>query len=65
MNASSMMSELAPVALYLRNVVREGDALIIEEPESHLHPEMQVAFVRELAAAVKANVRIIITAHSE
>ena len=65
MNASSMVSELAPVALYLRNVVREGDTLIIEEPESHLHPEMQVAFVRELAAAVKAGIRVIITTHSE
>ena len=65
MNASSMVSELAPVALYLRHVVREGDTLIIEEPESHLHPEMQVVFVRQLAAAVKAGIRIIITTHSE
>ena len=65
MNASSMVSELAPVALYLRHVVRPGDTLIIEEPESHLHPEMQVAFLRQLAAAVKAGVRIIITTHSE
>lgn len=65
MNASSMVSELAPVALYLRHVVRPGDTLIIEEPESHLHPEMQVAFLRQLAGAVKAGVRIIITTHSE
>ena len=65
MNASSMVSELAPVALYLRYVVRPGDTLIIEEPESHLHPEMQVRLVRELAAAVKAGIRIIITTHSE
>ena len=65
MNASSMVSELAPVALYLRYVVQPGDTLIIEEPESHLHPEMQVRLVRELAAAVKAGIRIIITTHSE
>ena len=38
MNASSMVSELAPVVLYLRHVVQPGDVLIIEEPESHLHP---------------------------
>ena len=37
MQASSMVSELAPVVLYLRHVVRRGDLLIIEEPESHLH----------------------------
>ncbi len=65
MNASSMVSELAPVVLYLRHVVREGDMLIIEEPESHLHPAMQVAFIRHLGRAVRAGVRIIVTTHSE
>ena len=36
MNSSSMVSELAPVVLYLRHVARAGDTLIIEEPEAHL-----------------------------
>ena len=65
MNTSSMVSELAPVVLYLRHLVQTGEALIIEEPESALHPAMQVEFTRLLAAAVKAGVRIIITTHSE
>lgn len=65
MNASSMVSEMAPVVLYLRHVVGLGDLLIIEEPESHLHPEMQVAFIRELAAVAKSGIRVIITTHSE
>ena len=65
MNTSSMVSELAPVVLYLRHVVRPGDVLIIEEPESHLHPKMQVEFTRYLAAAVKAGIRVMITTHSE
>lgn len=65
MNASSMVSELAPVVLYLRHAVQQGDLLIIEEPESHLHPAMQVEFVRQLAAAVKSGIRILITTHSE
>ncbi len=65
MNASSMVSELAPVVLYLRHVVRPGNLLIIEEPESHLHPAMQVEFVRQLALAVKSGIRILITTHSE
>ena len=60
-----MVSELAPVVLYLRHVVQSDDLLIIEEPESHLHPAMQVAFTRQLAAAVRTGVRIIITTHSE
>ena len=65
MNASSMVSELAPVVLYLRHVVSPGEVLIIEEPESHLHPAMQVEFTRHLAAAVRAGVRVMITTHSE
>ena len=65
MNASSMVSEMAPVVLYLRYIVEPGDLLIIEEPESHLHPEMQVAFTRQLASVVKSGIRVIITTHSE
>ena len=64
-HTSSMVSELAAVALYLRHVVQPGDTLIIEEPESHLHPAMQVEFTRQLAAVVRAGVRVIITTHSE
>lgn len=65
MNASSMVSELAPVVLYLRHTVRPGDVLIVEEPESHLHPAMQVEFTHQLATLVEAGIRIIITTHSE
>ena len=64
-NASSMVSELAPVVLYLRHVVTANHVLIVEEPESHLHPGMQVQLIRELALLVKAGVRVIITTHSE
>ena len=65
MNSSSMVSEIAPIVLYLRQVVEIGDVLIIEEPESHLHPAMQVELVRQLATVVKSGVRIILTTHSE
>lgn len=65
MNASSMVSELAPIVLYLRHVVGRDDVLIIEEPESHLHPAMQVEVTRLLAAMVHAGIRVIVTTHSE
>ena len=65
MNASSMVSELAPVVLYLRHIVRRENVLIVEEPESHLHPAMQVEFTRQLAAVVRSGVRVIVTTHSE
>lgn len=65
MNASSMVSELVPVVLYLRHKVRPGNTLIIEEPEAHLHPSKQVELIRQLALLTKEGVRIIITTHSE
>ena len=65
MRSSSMVSELAPVVLYLRHVVQPGDTLIIEEPEAHLHPAKQVEFMRALAATVQAGIRVIMTTHSE
>lgn len=65
MNTSSMVSELAPVVLYLRHIVLPGNMLIVEEPESHLHPAMQVEFTRQLAAVANSGIRIIITTHSE
>ena len=65
MNTSSMVSELAPVVLYLRHVVQPGETLIIEEPESHLHPAMQVEFTRQIAALIHAGIRVIVTTHSD
>ena len=65
MRASSMVSELAPVVLYLRYLVRPGDVLIIEEPESHLHPAMQAVFARELARLARSGIRVVVTTHSE
>ena len=65
MNASSMVSELTPVVLYLRHLVKRHDLLIIDEPESHLHPQMQVEFTRQLGAMVNSGVRVVVTTHSE
>ena len=65
LNASSMVSDLAPLVLYLRHIVQPGNVLIIEEPESHLHPEMQVELTRQLAKLVQGGYRVIITTHSE
>ena len=64
-HASSMVSELAPVVLYLRHLIERDNVLIIEEPESHLHPGMQVELTRQLAKLVDAGIRIIVTTHSE
>ncbi len=62
---SAMVSELAPLVLYLRGYVEPGDTLIIEEPEAHLHPGAQADMAVILARLVRAGVKVIITTHSD
>ena len=62
---SSMVSELAPLVLLLKHVVNDGDLLIIEEPESHLHPGNQRKFASIIAQIVRAGVRVLLTTHSD
>lgn len=64
-HSSSMVSELAPLVLFLRSIIRPGDTLVIEEPESHLHPAAQTKVAMVLARLVRAGVRVLITTHSE
>ena len=61
---SSMVSELAPLILFLKYLVRPGDLLILEEPESHLHPAAQLQLARGIARLVNAGVKVLITTHS-
>ena len=63
--ASSMISELAPLVLFLTGVIHVGDTLIIEEPEAHLHPAAQTQVAMTLARLVRAGVRVLITTHSD
>ena len=65
MQTSSMVSELTPIVLYLQWIVREGDLLIIEEPESRIHPRMQVMIAKVIAELVRHGVRVIVTTHSD
>lgn len=62
---SSMVSELAPIVLYLRHRLQPRDTLIIEEPEGHLHPAAQVALARCLVRLVNRGLKVCLTTHSE
>ena len=63
-HSSAMVSELAPLVLFLQGIVGRGDLLIIEEPESHLHPDLQTKIAHILARLVRSGVRVVITTHS-
>ena len=63
--SSSMVSELAPLVLFLKYLVQSGDLLILEEPESHLHPAAQRQMARGIVRLVNAGVKVLITTHSD
>ncbi len=63
--ASSMVSELAPIVLLLREAIRPGDLLVIEEPEAHLHPAAQTRMAHILGRMVRAGLKVVITTHSD
>ena len=63
--ASSMVTELAPVVLLLRNAIARGDMLIIDEPEAHLHPAAQTEMAKTLGRLVRAGVQVVVTTHSD
>ncbi len=63
-SASSMVTDLAPLVLFIRHFAQIGDLLIIDEPEAHLHPEAQQQMAAALAFMVRSGLRVLITTHS-
>jgi energy-coupling factor transporter ATP-binding protein EcfA2 len=80
---SSMVSEISPIASYLKYVLPRAEylqtrggsgergeehpiqLLILEEPEAHLHPSVQIILIDILAQlAEKTATKIIMTSHS-
>ena len=62
---SSMVSEIAPLVLYLKHIVEPGDLLIIEEPESHLHPANQRNLAWGIVKMIRSGLKVMLTTHSD
>ena len=62
---SSSVRALADLWFYLRYYARQGDLLIIDEPELNLHPKNQRLMARLLAMISRVGINVLITTHSE
>jgi len=65
MHASSSVSELTPLVLFIRYYLSPNDIFIVEEPEAHLHPGAQREVAGILVELVNAGVNVVITTHSD
>lgn len=63
--SSSMISQLAPIILFVKYLYRPNQTIILEEPEVHLYPDTQVDLVNEIAKLIESGYRVIVTTHSE
>lgn len=62
--ASSIISETAPLLLLLKSNIK-FNTLIIEEPEAHLHPELQQQMARVIIRIVNSGIPVWLTTHSD
>ena len=62
--ASSMVADLAPLAMWVEHLLLDGDVLIIDEPESHLHPSSIRLVARVLVRLVNEGVNVVCATHS-
>jgi hypothetical protein len=62
--ASSMVGDLASLAIAMKEQLAQGDLLVIDEPEAHLHPENERLVAQVLARLARAKVRVLVPTHS-
>lgn len=65
LNASaSSVKDMAAFLLYLKHIAERNDVVILEEPETCLHPTNQILLARLLARLVNEGINIVVTTHS-
>ena len=63
--ASSSVKSLFLVDMYINHIAGKNQILIIDEPELNLHPDNQVKFARLIVRLVNAEVKVLLTTHSD
>lgn len=65
LNLSDGLKFFALIKLLIENGLKERDVLILDEPETHLHPEWQIKFAEMIVMLQKElNLSVLISTHS-
>jgi len=62
---SSTVKTFFSLVFYLEHLAREGETLIIDEPELNLHPNNQRKIAQIIAMIVNRGIKVIISTHSD
>lgn len=63
--ASSTVKTFFSLVFYLEHLAKEGETLIIDEPELNLHPDNQRNIAKILAMIVNRGIKVIVSTHSD
>lgn len=63
--ASSSARCIVDIYFYLKHLAKEGDILIIDEPESHLTLKNQRLIAKLIASIINLGIKVFITTHSD
>ena len=63
--SASVVKSLASLTFYFRHIARDGDFLIIDEPELNLHPDAQRKVARFLGKVINRGFKVMISTHSD
>ena len=56
---------MASLVIYLRHIAKQGDVLIIDEPEMNFHPDVQVLLARLFAKLANTGLHVVMSTHSD
>lgn len=63
--ASSSVKTISGLILYLKHEAAPGNLLIIDEPETNVHPNNQVLMARIFVKMINAGMKLLINTHSD
>ncbi len=63
--SASIVKTLASLFFYLKHIARNGELIIIDEPEMNLHPDAQVLLARMFARMINEGLFLLISTHSD